>query len=73
MACIKADGSLTSTAKKVMKVLKTPASDLEVASQISFPVYLVRSSLRELAEIGLIAEINGKFELTELGYGKLSN
>ena len=67
MACINSDGSLTKTAKKVMTVMQTPSRDFDIAEEIQFPVYLVRSSLRELIEIGLVNEVDGEFTLTELG------
>ena len=67
MGCINADGSLTNTARKVMRGLQTPACDTEIAAQISFPVYLVRSSLRELEKLGLITEADGKYTITDLG------
>ncbi len=73
MGCINSDGTLTNTAKKVMQVLKIPAVDTEIANQISFPVYLIRSSLRELNEIGLIAKMDENYSLTELGAEYLKN
>jgi len=73
MACINSDGSLTKTAKKVMAVIKSPLRDFEIAEKIHFPVYLVRSSLRELVEIGLIEDTDGKFSLTELGLTQLNS
>ena len=73
MACINSDGSLTKTAKKVMTVMRTPSRDFEIAEKIQFPVYLVRSSLRELVEIGLVIVLDGEYSLTELGLTRLNS
>jgi predicted transcriptional regulator len=70
MACINPDGTLTQTAQKVLDALDAPAKDMEIAAHMSFPVYLVRSSLRELEKLGLIRETDGLYELTELGAAK---
>lgn len=70
MACINPDGSLTQTAQKVLDALKTPSAITEIAAYVGFPVYLVRSSLRDLTELGLIREADGKYALTDLGAAK---
>ena len=71
MPCLNSDGTLTKTAKKVLMALETPGTDAEIAAQISFPVYLVRSSLRQLIELVLISEMDGQYTLTEAGRVKL--
>ena len=71
MSCINADGTLTKTAEKVMSAMGTPSKDAEIAARISFPVFLVRSSLRQLVELGLVSESGGQYALTELGRQKL--
>jgi hypothetical protein len=71
MACINPDGTLTRTGQKVMEALKTPSTEVEIAEKVGFPVYLVRSSLRELEELGLINETEGTYQPTESGFMKL--
>ena len=71
MPCINSDGSLTKTAEKIMTALQTASKDTEIATQVEFPVYLVRSSLRQLVEIGFVRDIDGQYELTELGRDRL--
>jgi predicted transcriptional regulator len=71
MSCINADGTLTKTAEKVMSVIGDSSKDTEIAAQINFPVYLVRSSLRQLVELGLVCEVDKRYSLTELGIEKL--
>ena len=71
MSCINPDGTLTGTAEKVMSAMKIPARDTEIGAQIGFPVYLVRSSLRQLVELGLVEEMDDCYMLTELGKSKL--
>jgi hypothetical protein len=71
MACINADGTLTKTAAKVMAAIPEPSTDVDIAARIEFPVYLVRTSLRQLVELGLVCEVDGRFELTALGNEKL--
>ena len=71
MSCINSDGTLTKTAEKVMSAIETPSKDAKIAARISFPVYLVRSSLRQLVELGLVSEIDGEYALTEAGQAKL--
>jgi predicted transcriptional regulator len=71
MGCINADGTLTQTARKVLTAIQHTSSESEIAKQMSFPVYLVRSSLRELGELGLVDEQNGQYTITEAGLDKL--
>ncbi len=71
MSCINSDGTLTKTAEKVISGMQKPSKDAEIAAQIEFPVYLVRSSLRQLIELGLVNEEDGQYALTELGHEKL--
>ena len=71
MSCINADGSLTQPAQKVLNAMHHASSDTEIAAKMSFPVYLVRSSLRELEQLGLIDEQDGQYTITETGLERL--
>ena len=72
MPCINPDGTLTQTAEKVLKAIPVPSNDSQIGTRMSFPVFLVRSSLRQLVDIGLVRETDGIYELTDLGREKLS-
>ena len=68
MACIDPDGTLTVTAKFLMKALgKSPLPPEEIAKALGEPLFRVRGNLRELAGADLIEEKDGLFYLTEAG------
>lgn len=72
MACIDPDGTLTITAKFVLKCLvETPRPPEEIAKALGEPLFKVRGNLREMMEAGLIEEEGGRFSLTEDGRGKI--
>lgn len=72
MACIDPDGTLTITAKFLLKTLdRMPLQPEEIAKALGEPLFKVRGNLREMREAGLIDEDGGKFHLTEEGRGKL--
>jgi uncharacterized membrane protein YebE (DUF533 family) len=60
MACVKPDGSLTETAKVLLRELENPLDAEEVAPRIGQPLFKVRSILRE-----------GKFQISTKGKEKL--
>lgn len=63
MACISADGTLTASARKMLEALQQPATPEEVAQATGLPLFRVRSGLRELAQAGLIEEVEGRYRL----------
>ncbi len=67
MACINPDGTLTTSAKAVLKALTEVSSPAEVALKTNLPLFRVRSSLRELVEAGLLEEREGNYRLTPIG------
>jgi predicted transcriptional regulator len=68
VACIDSTGSLTITAKFLIKELgKNPLPPLEIAKALGEPVFRIRGNLRELTEAGFIREEEGLFHLTEVG------
>ena len=71
MACINADGSLTSSARKVLKVLKNPLTAEEVRDATSQPLFRIRASLREMEGAGLVAGADGYFKITNEGRVRL--
>ena len=73
MACVNADGTITPTAKALLKSLETPRSAEEIAETLGFPLFRVRSSLRELAAAGWIAVRDEKYLTTEDGKKKAAS
>jgi len=72
MACISSDGSLTITAKFLLRsLLEAPLPPEDIARALGEPLFKVRGNLREMREAGLIDEADGRFFLTEEGKGKL--
>ncbi len=72
MACVNADGTLTKSAQAVLEALREPATPPEVAMKTGFPLYRIRSSLRELKEAGLLDEqLDGRYHLTVAGLERI--
>jgi len=70
MACVNADGTITATAKALLKSLETPFSAEEVSGRLGQPLFRVRSSLREMLEAGLVVAQGDKYLATEEGKKK---
>jgi predicted transcriptional regulator len=70
VACVNADGTITATAKALLKSLETPRGVEETAAVLGFPLFRVRSSLRELAAAGLVITQGDKYQTTEEGKKK---
>lgn len=71
MACISADGALTESARKMLEAVRTLATPEEVAQRTGLPLFRVRSGLRELVQAGLVAETEGRYQITEAGQQKM--
>ncbi len=71
MSCVKPDGTLTSSAKRVLNALRTPGTAPEAAQKANLPMYFVRSGLRELCAAGLLTERDGCYQTTEAGIARL--
>ena len=72
MACIDPDGTLTITAKFLLKQLNQgPLPPEGIAKALGEPLFKVRGNLREIMGAGLIGEDDGLFHLTELGKERL--
>ena len=72
MACVKPDGSLTETAKVLLRQLENPLKVEEIAPRINQPLFKVRSVMRELVGNGLAMETDGKFQITSKGKEKMN-
>jgi predicted transcriptional regulator len=71
MACVNPDGTLSESARALLRALANPTAAEEIAKQVRQPLFKVRSSLRELAAAGLIQETGQEFLITESGKAKL--
>ena len=72
MGCIDPDGTLTVTATLLLENLAVqPLPIMEISMLLKVPLFMVRGSLRELAELGLIQEKDDLYHITEEGRGKL--
>jgi predicted transcriptional regulator len=67
MACVNPDGTLSPTAKALLKSLETPLGVEEIAARLGSPLFKVRSSLRELVEAGLVEAREDNYIVSEEG------
>lgn len=67
MACLNSDGSLTVVAGAILEALETASEPADVAHATGFPLYRVRSGLREMAEAGLVERLDTGFAPTKRG------
>jgi predicted transcriptional regulator len=70
MACVNPDGTISPSAKALLKALETPLSAEEVSGRLGQPLFRVRSSLREMLEAGLIVVQGDKYQASEEGKKK---
>ena len=61
MACVNPDGTLTSSAQAILDGLQTSNRPEDIARATGLPPYRVRSSLRELTQLGLVVESSGTY------------
>jgi hypothetical protein len=71
VACINADGSLTASARKVLRALENPLTAEEIRDATGQPLFRIRASLREMEAAGLVAGAEGYFTVTDEGREKL--
>ncbi|MBP7228173.1 MAG: hypothetical protein KA988_03615 [Longilinea sp.] len=65
MACVNPDGTLSPSARTLLRaadVLQTPA---ELAQRTGLPLFRIRASVRELIEANLLQEENGRYQRTQ--------
>ena len=70
MACVNADGTITPTAKALLKSLDTPLGAEDIVARLGSPLFKVRSSLREMLEAGLVVPLGDKYQASEEGKKK---
>jgi len=71
MACVNPDGTLSESAKMLLRYLGEPLAPEEISKKVGQQLFKVRSSLREMTEAELVREDGGKYSITELGKGKI--
>lgn len=67
MACINPDGTVTPSARNILRATQAPLTPEEIAAATGLPLYRIRSSLRELVQASLLREEGERFALTETG------
>ncbi|MEW5925081.1 MAG: hypothetical protein AB1746_13935 [Candidatus Zixiibacteriota bacterium] len=72
MGCVNPDGTITSSARRMLQILTEPMTPEEAARAAGQPLFKVRSSLREMVESGLIENEGDRYLITESGLQKLS-
>jgi predicted transcriptional regulator len=69
--CVGPDGTLTESAKALLRLLEQPATPEEIAARLEQPLFSVRASLRELVGADLVRTEGGKYLITEAGRKKI--
>jgi predicted transcriptional regulator len=70
MACVRPDGSLSTSGRLMLSAVAPHSSPEDVAGETGMPLFRVRSALRELAEAGFVNETDGSYSQTEKGAEK---
>jgi predicted transcriptional regulator len=70
MACVNPDGTLSTSAIELLKILNNPLTPEEISKKLNRPMFKVRSSLREMLEAKLISSVEDKYVITEEGNKK---
>lgn len=64
MACVDDKGRLTKSAIKLLTAIQTePLTPEEISNQISIPLFKVRSSIRDMKNMGFVIKKNGAYLL----------
>jgi len=71
MACVNPDGTLSDSAKALLRAAAEPIPPEEIAKQAGQPLFKVRSSIRELIEGGFLEEQEGNYVTTAAGKDKV--
>ena len=71
MPCVGPDGTLTESAKALLRLLEQPATPEDISARLGQPLFSVRASLRELVGADLVRTEGGKYLTTEEGKSKL--
>ena len=72
MACVNPDGTITESAKALLRIIENPKTPVEISKQLGQPLFKIRSSLREMVNAGLVKGEKDKFIITKEGEKKLT-
>lgn len=71
MACVKADGTLTASAKELLILIQHEARTPEdISGKLGLPLFKVRSSLRDMKSMGFVKQTDEMYIMEERA-GKL--
>ncbi len=73
VAAIKPDGSLTQTAKDVLRACDPPATEEDIARALVRHFSQVQPMVRDLIHLGLLEDVRGRLGLTTLAREKLGS
>jgi len=71
MACLNPDGSLSSSARELLKLASEPLSPEKISAELATPLFKVRASLREMLAAGLVEERQAGYQATEEGLARV--
>jgi len=71
MPCINADGTLTSTARRVLAAVAQPLTVEGIREVTGQPLFHIRLSLREMEAAGLVTGADGCYTITPAGRERL--
>lgn len=71
MPCLNPDGQITDAARRILTAMERPVAVPHVAEATGFPLYRIRSAIRELVEAGLAADLGGVLQVTAAGQAAL--
>jgi predicted transcriptional regulator len=69
--CVNPDGTLTESAKTLLKLLERPVTPEEISTRLGHPLFWVRASLRELVGADLVRAEGGQYVVTDRGARRL--
>ena len=72
MACVNPDGTLSPSARSLLRLLDNPLPPEEIAEKLIRPLFQVRSSLREMSNAQLIAPEGDGYVRTAEGTRRLN-
>ena len=67
MTCVNTDGTLTESARSLLKVLQKPLTAEEISTQTTRPLVEIKNGLREMIDGGLAASYREQYVLTDKG------
>jgi DNA-binding IclR family transcriptional regulator len=67
MACVNPDVTLTSSAQAILAAMQMSNRPEDIAQATGLPLYRVRSSLRELGQLGVVVQSSGSYMRTGSG------